>query len=147
MNNSSNYYLADMKFSIHVLLDIKTEVSAAVFRSVLSFCKQWKIKNIILKIYDINNVKIFDQLYNAISDTFLFSPNDFNFYLQYENLEQAIIRDLWKNNQNPHDFLLPIFTHNENFEKQFYSFGTDIFRFFDYKPEILSLEPKNKKIE
>ena len=99
-----NYYLADMKSTLKVLIDIKTDVSAPVFRSVLSFCKQWNIKDIILKIYDLNNAKLFDQLYNATSDTFLFSANDFNFYLQYENLETSIINELWKNKENPYEF-------------------------------------------
>jgi len=142
-----NYYLADMKPTLKVLIDIKTDVSASIFRSVLSFCKQWNIKDIILKIYDLNNAKTFDQLYNAISDTFLFSVDDFNFYLQYENLETSIINELWKDKENPYEFLLSYLTHNENFEVQFQSFGTDIFRFFDHKPETFKVQPDKNRIK
>jgi len=142
-----NYYLADMKPSLKVLIDIKTDVSAAIFRSVLSFCKQWNIKDIILKVYDLNNLKLFDHLYSAISDTFLFSTNDFNFYLQYENLETSVINELWKKKENPNEFLLPYLTNNENFEVQFPSFGTDIVRYFGFNPEIFNVLPENKKIK
>lgn len=145
-NPKHNYYLSDLNSSIKVILDIKTEISTSIFRSVLSFCKQWNIKEIILKIYDLNNAKIFDKLYNTISDTFLFSENDFDFYLQYENLEISIIKEFWKNKEKPSDFLLPYLTHNKNHENQFQSFGTEILRFFEYSPEIITLQPENKKI-
>ncbi|MCK5032395.1 MAG: hypothetical protein KAS18_02150 [Calditrichia bacterium] len=150
MNNNSNlnnnYYLANMQPSLKVIIDIKADVSAANFRSILSFCKQWNIKDIILKIYDLTNTKIFDHLYNAIADTFLFTSDDFNFFLQFENLEISLIKKFWKSKENPKDFLLPLLIHSGNFEVQLQSFGTKIVRLFDSKPEIITSKIENNKI-
>jgi hypothetical protein len=144
--SNDKYYLSNSKPSLKVIIDIKKTKSTDDFRSVLSFCKQWNIKDVILKVYDLTNTKIFDHIYNAIADTFLFAVEDFNFFLQFENLETAVIKKFWKDKANPNDFLLPYLIHNGNFDVQLKSFGTDIVYFFDTKPEIISTKTDNKKI-
>ena len=150
MNNTSssndNYYLAKMQPALKVIIDLKADISAANFRSILSYCKQWNIRDVILKIYDLENTKTFNHLYSAISDTFLFTSDDFNFFLQFENLEISVIKEYWKSKENPKEFLLPLLIHNEDFEIQFQSLETEIFRFFDNNPEIITAKIENNKI-
>lgn len=145
--SKSNFYLVNMKPSLSVMIDVKEEISSPDFRSILSFCKQWNIKKIILKVYDLKNTKIFDHLYSAIADTFLFAADEFYFYLQYENLELSLIHNFWKKNESPEEFLLSFLNHNAKYEKYASVFGTNIFKFFDFEPETINVKIDKNKID
>lgn len=144
--NKKNGLQTNLSHTQSITLDIQTAINSDTFRSILSFCKQWNIKDIYIKLQNLNKPDVLDHIIHAIADTFLFSSDDFKFYLFYENLENYIIKKLWTSNVDAKEFLLPFFIHTADYEILDESLGIDIVNFYNDQPEIYRVKPEKKQI-
>jgi len=130
-----------------VTIDIQTAIDTNSFRSILSFCKQWNIKDIYIKLQSISNTEIFDQLQYLLTESFLFTKDDFRFYLHPNNLEHSFIKKLWGMNTEASDFILPFLIHTSSYETHTKSIGKDIIRFLNTQPEIYTLKTEKNSVQ
>ncbi len=144
--NNGNSSRENFTFTQSVTIDIRAAINTTTLRSILSFCKQWNIRNIYIKLPNLDDTSIIDNLNAAIGDTFLFSPDEFQFYLYFENLEKSALKIMWKNNKDAKDFLLPFLINTADYEVHDKSMGEDIVRFFNPKPECYLIKPEKNTI-
>jgi hypothetical protein len=138
-----NFELLNVEPVVSLSLHMDNDLNESSFRSILSLCKQWYIKNITIQSDGIINSQFLQYLEQSINDQFLFERNDFKFSFEITAVPYELMRALLKEQTA---MVLPVLINTNEYEIANVLWGKEFIRFTGSKPEVYQLQTRQSQI-
>jgi hypothetical protein len=113
----ANFSILNVKPAVSITVNLEEEMNESAFRSILSLCKQWYIKDIYLKVNKIGDSPFLKYLARSVNDQYLFEKNDFQFNFGNKEIPLHLLYRYHQREKLENEELInPFLVHTSDYE-------------------------------
>ena len=138
-----NFELLNVEPVVSLSLFMDNDLNESSFRSILSLCKQWYIKNITIESAGVVNTQFLQYLQQSINDHYLFERNDFKFSFENNGISPELLKALLADQES---LISPILINTCDYEIANRLWDKEFVLFTGARPEMYRIQLKQDHI-